>query len=136
MDIHAAGTHAIGWTSAFDNPYDFNPIVSVPDELGLTIDLTGVDPVITTLVAGTWSLLLQQNFPTDATFEGVFGSGFGPMNTTVKPDTVDTQLTAVGCVVANLPIAAEISFSVSTGVASTANPYTVGQFLANIVRLA
>jgi hypothetical protein len=136
FDIHDAGVHALKWTVAHDNPWDYNVLLSLPAGLGLTTAINGTgDGSITTTEAGTWAFSLVAGVAGDVTWTGSLRlddntsaaqSGNGAVNGSPRMNVAQTVY---------YPSGAAFTPAFVTVSAATADPYNNSASLV-IVRLA
>lgn len=144
IDVHSEAEHAIPWSTAYDNLWDFNDITGdLPAGFGMDLVVDGASPTFTVTEDGLWiySLNVSESSGSDDTWSGAIGSGFDVQGGFLGvPREEDPLSTSWGTGTSKsgpikLPVGALSHFYINTATAATNNPYNM-RALLNIVRIA
>lgn len=140
FNVHDAGAHDVLWDALYDNFWDFNPLASIPDGLGLTFAFDGSSSLIVPTEAGTWALSYFAERVADTNWGGEFAvGGVGLSFPFVQPriGTGTSQGTPfmAGSLTAPLPSGTQLTHQVVTDNAASSAPSNVVQVFLSIVRL-
>lgn len=121
-DVHAVTSYVFEWTLFYDNASDFNDIPGIPDGMGLALSN---DDTFTVIESGVWVTECWLSSAADATWEGRFNIGAQLNSQTLGPTDDPRDVTGIFA----LPVGLTFQMSLTTSVASTANPYEVTPYL-------
>lgn len=131
LDIHDVGNHEILWDALYDNPWDWNTLLAIPDGLGLSFAFDGTADDVTTTEDGVWAFTLQIATAGDQDWRG--GMNAGPQQTGLafafgEKQQIITQ-------VVPLSSGSTVPWRIATSTQATADPFNATAYLT-IVRLA
>lgn len=122
-------THNFRFVNFYNNSFAFEDIAELPEGLGLTIDMTGVDPTIIATEAGTWAVVINMALPEDATLAGFFGIGGADVTDAPLRDMADLKGVQFNnfATVLSLPTGADFRIILAHNNTATDDPYTIDE---------
>lgn len=140
FNVHDVAGYPVLWDALYDDLWNQEPLMSIPDGLGLTFAFDGSSSRVTAAEAGVWAFSYYAIRQVDASLACrlVLG-GIGPNFPWVQQNNagspvVDPYIAA--SLTLSLPAGAHIDHTIETLVVATANPHNVQQVQLTIVRLA